>query len=91
MTCRRCAECEGLDHHWLPFADEATGRKIGPPMPDYTCKHCPAVADECPMCDGDGVDVELYDPGSEEDLDDCPWCEGSGIIERKPGRKGMAS
>lgn len=37
-TCRRCSECRGQEHHFLPLEeqDEETGDFY------YPCKHCDA-------------------------------------------------
>ena len=36
-ACRRCSECEGADHHWIPEVDDETGEPV------MACKHCPAT------------------------------------------------
>ena len=47
MVCRRCSECVGCEHHWIPD-----------PCPDhdYVCKHCDAKGDMCLNCTGDGCE-----------------------------------
>lgn len=63
--CRRCGECVGSDHHWIESCDPDIAHW-------YECKHCDAVADECPQCGDDGQPI---DGGS------CDCCYGSGIIK----------
>ncbi|WP_293380018.1 hypothetical protein [Phenylobacterium sp. SCN 70-31] len=36
--CRRCVQCEGMDHHWMYVGDEdADGEPV------MSCKHCDAA------------------------------------------------
>jgi hypothetical protein len=49
VTCRRCSECEGEEHHWLTSMPELP--VDGEPY--IPCKHClarAAVCDECLEC-----------------------------------------
>ena len=84
MSCRRCSDCIGHDHHWLPNDDfgnddpDESWEMEGPADVMYTCKHCPALGDECETCDGSG---EVTNDGCI--YVDCPKCDGVGIIERK--------
>lgn len=54
MECRRCDECRGMSHHWMPdphpvsYDDERVW--------DYVCKHCDVVGEECEACWGDGCE-----------------------------------
>ena len=45
--CRRCAECVGQDHHWLPVPEEDSDWF-------FPCKHCDARAPVCEDC-GDEI------------------------------------
>lgn len=38
-ACRRCVDCEGMDHHWMPDCDEEGGNSV------MVCKHCDATRD----------------------------------------------
>jgi hypothetical protein len=82
MTCRRCSECEGQDHHWLDNQDFGNDpdEAEDPTGNQYVCKHCEAVGNECNECEGEG---EIMDDeachGSE-----CPVCDGRGIVRSKP-------
>lgn len=72
-TCRRCSECEGMSHHWLPNPDYCNDE--APEELQYAgwiCKHCNAVGDDCGSCYGIGIT---------EDEEDCHDCEGEGVIE----------
>lgn len=74
-TCRRCNECDGYSHHWLPntsFGDDSEREENN--SAEYECKHCDALGMECPECDGDGRD----NPLSEDAM--CPECDGEGVI-----------
>jgi hypothetical protein len=84
MTCRRCSECPGADHHWIEsvYGDEP----INESSPSHICKHCDATGDECDACDGEGgevVDIGERDNGG---VALCPPCKGHGVVERAPGR-----
>lgn len=66
MECRRCAECETSDHHWIE------GGYSGPvdnPWPYYACKHCNTVGQDCPRCHSNEGTIEA-----------CLECEGDGIV-----------
>ena len=79
MPCRRCSECEGMTHHWLPDCDDAV-----PPTYTAVCKHCEAVGDECPVCADNEDDLEEDDlEEDEEELEAaelCRCCHGAGIV-----------
>jgi hypothetical protein len=72
VKCRRCSECAGMSHHWLPNPDfgndepSAISRDC-----EYVCKHCPALGNACLACVGewDGDDSE------------CPFCNGEEVVE----------
>jgi len=70
-SCRRCAECEYSDHHWI---DNATGN---PDDPEWTCKHCDAVGSTCAACDGEGGFVG-------PPVRPCLECDGEGVIIQNP-------
>jgi hypothetical protein len=60
--CRRCTDCEGLDHHWMADCDEETG------LPVMVCKHCEATRE---MTDADFDEPDDDDDDlDDEDLDD---------------------
>jgi hypothetical protein len=46
VTCRRCTECLGEDHHWLPWLPDFD--ESGDPF--VPCKHCDARANLCEDC-----------------------------------------
>ena len=46
--CRRCSDCEGMEHHWMPDCDD-TGEPV------MVCKHCPATRE---ITDADMEDME---------------------------------
>lgn len=46
MTCRRCTECEGQEHHWLTSMPECP--EGGEPF--ISCKHCDERAALCEEC-----------------------------------------
>jgi hypothetical protein len=46
VSCRRCSECVGQEHHWIDASDVE-----GPDDPDLDCKHCDAKAFTCEECD----------------------------------------
>jgi hypothetical protein len=59
--CRRCSECDGYSHHWLPngsFGDEREENNEAA----FECKHCNALGDECPDCLGDGCVASATKP-----------------------------
>jgi len=62
-TCRRCTDCEGQDHHWMPDCDEETG------LPVMVCKHCEATR-EITDADFDDPDDDDEDDLDDDDLDD---------------------
>lgn len=65
MTCKRCSECVGCDHHWLDSVDfEDDGE------PEYVCKHCPAVGMECRYCEEGLSNGKM-----------CGICKGEGILQ----------
>ena len=52
--------------------------------PEFVCKHCDAVGEECPACEGLGTTPDFDDPAGLDGLsleDECPTCEGWGVIE----------
>jgi hypothetical protein len=82
MPCRRCAECEGQEHHWL--MPECTNEDGTPCEPFVPCKHCDARAGLCGRC-CDGVifpvaeDRTLCDACLQEDAPHvCPGCHAVG-------------
>ena len=46
--CKKCGECDGMSHHWLPDLVEDVNAG------DYACKHCTVRGSQCPDCDGGG-------------------------------------
>jgi hypothetical protein len=73
--CRRCVDCEGAEHHWIPDCDDDTG------LPLMVCKHCPARREYFDDDDGDACEHDvpfvlycakcsLPDDPSDEDRDD---------------------
>ena len=36
-ACRRCSDCEGSEHHWMPDVDDETDEPV------MVCKHCEAT------------------------------------------------
>ena len=81
----RCELCgtghENQIHCWhLDFYDEddaPSDEMIGEPYGG--CRHCPATAECCPDCDGDGV-VNYSDPDDNDVEADCEICLGWGFI-----------
>lgn len=72
--CRRCTECEGYSHHWIPnmaFGDDGEENN----QAAYECKHCNALGDECRECYGDGCNQWDDDHDSV-----CGGCDGEGVI-----------
>lgn len=78
--CRRCSECKGMDHHWLPnpnFALDETSQFYEPGEPTectHICKHCDAQGEYCEACDGLGT------PSGEAAGLICGACNGEGVI-----------
>lgn len=72
MTCRRCSDCPDADHHWIDNSE-----CYGPEDPQFCCKHCDALGDECETCDGEGG---RYVETAERTVL-CPPCKGYGVIE----------
>ena len=71
--CRRCGDCEGYSHHWMH-----NGEIEDENDPEFVCKHCDAVGDECSACFGDGCD-------SSADMELCDVCQGEGVIYIRGG------
>ena len=74
QQCRRCSDCVGMEHHWLPnpeFGDCDAPEE----MQDvgYVCKHCPALGIECATCYGSGWIV------ADGWREDCDACNGEGV------------
>lgn len=74
--CRRCSECEHYSHHWM-WSPQGSEDDM---MPDYCCKHCNAIGDECGECHGDGCDPNPKPSERSGDPDPCPECGGEGVI-----------
>jgi hypothetical protein len=75
VSCRRCTECEGADHHWLQGEvdfDETTGAPLFDA--EYGCKHCEAVGAPCEAC---GADPEFDEAPPDPD---CAECNATGIV-----------
>lgn len=70
-SCRRCNECRGQSHHWIP--NSRVG--ITDNEPQWICKHCPAKGEDCPTCSGFGCSGAPPDGG-----DTCLVCRGEGVI-----------
>ena len=79
MTCRRCAECANSEHHWMDNGDFGNDPDDSeyPTGNEYICKHCDAVGDECPECDGTGEGEDAVSPM-------CPKCNGEGVVATMP-------
>lgn len=60
--CRRCSDCEGASHHWLPNGNFGNDPSNPHDEEDYNvqathlCKHCPVFGMECEACQGEGCD-----------------------------------
>jgi hypothetical protein len=66
--CERCADHPaGHPHCWMLVIREGTHEPL------MACRHCPATADVCPGCDGEGIAVDAHGKAV-----DCPLCEGWG-------------
>lgn len=63
--CRRCGECRESEHHWID---------ANSPLFDYRCKHCDAVASDCPDCCGSGQE-DMHADGTP-----CETCGGPGMF-----------
>ena len=50
--CRRCGECIGMSHHWMPDPMNPDDDEWRPG--DYACKHCDQRGNCCPDCDEEG-------------------------------------
>lgn len=87
MTCRRCSECPGAEHHWMDNYDAREETD-----PQFACKHCDVVGDECEACEGEGGDAVAVDvtEGTATQVALCPPCKGHGVITRPTGSPGCA-
>lgn len=77
--CRRCSECQGCSHHWLPnsdFCNADAPEELS--QYEYVCKHCDAVGDACGCCGGSG---EEYFNDDDTDII-CGACDGEGVIQK---------
>lgn len=82
MTCRRCSQCKGYSHHWLPngrFGDDETVHSASLVQASHICKHCPQLGSQCSLCDGFGLISEDEVQGFCEL--ECPDCDGEGVVE----------
>ena len=75
-----------MSHHWIDNPDFGADPDDaeGPTDVTHLCKHCDAVGDHCPTCEGLG-DHDC-DPDPEDgsiDWEFCPTCHGEGVIARK--------
>jgi hypothetical protein len=75
-VCLRCEDCVSSGHHWVIDHGQQTSA-----MPyTYSCKHCPARAVTCPVCQGEYEDMSPQE--------ECAVCDGLGLIpvthERRP-------
>jgi len=59
VTCRRCTECIGEEHHYM---DDCVNDAGEPVDPFFRCKHCPytCAAVDCEAC-GDLVPIDIVD------------------------------
>lgn len=82
MECRRCSECQGMTHHWMPNDDFGNDpdEAEDPTGNEYACKHCDAVGDECSPCEGAG---EIVDEIAGICIE-CPSCVGEGVALALP-------
>ena len=69
--CRRCSECDGMSHHWIPDPQPLDDPEYMPG--DYACKHCDYRGDGCETCAGDG-----YLDGDESKP--CERCSQEGVV-----------
>lgn len=53
-TCRRCSECDGMSHHWIPDPMDPSDPDYLPG--DYACKHCEQRGDCCDECSEEGCE-----------------------------------
>lgn len=75
LSCRRCTECDGMEHHWLDNSAFGNGKVEGA-LKEFThvCKHCDAVGVVCGDCDGSGrCPVDPVSGGC------CTTCSGEGV------------
>lgn len=77
-TCRRCSNCEGVDHHWHPnlwlgHAEADSGLRPDAP---FICAHCGVYGDDCDYCGGSG-EIETDNNGP---IGACPICKGSRAV-----------
>lgn len=69
--CRKCHECSGNSHHWIP--NSRVG--ITENEPSWVCKHCQVKGEDCPTCSGFGCSGAPPDGG-----DTCLVCRGEGVL-----------
>lgn len=73
--CRRCSECDGMSHHWIPnsdFGNDDEPEEIS--EAEYVCKHCDVLGEDCLHCFGDGDE-----PGLDRQ-EPCCVCDGEGVV-----------
>lgn len=74
--CRRCSECQGEEHHFLPDAAEFENDEGNECEPFIPCKHCDARAAICDECMGPVFPAgpELCEDCRAEEPYVCPGC-----------------
>lgn len=85
--CRRCVDCADSSHHWMEnddwdeFEDREPTDEEMENHPSFACKHCDAVGEYCPRCDGSG-EAQWIEGGFHSILRvaECPDCRGEGVI-----------
>lgn len=80
--CRRCAECEHSNHHWIECCETIDeGLETGMLIFDRVCKHCELLGTACDECDGTGGYVPAaVVAGEVVGPDACANCNGEGIV-----------
>src|SRR5574338_1654408 len=78
-NCRRCTECVGMTHHWMPDMRDPEGDDFEPG--DYGWKYCGVRGVECPDCGGEGViDTGGSLPWGEWVGVGCEVCKAEGVV-----------
>lgn len=70
-ACRRCTECEGETHHWMPSVRHEADHDEA----DWSCKHCPHRCQSvtCEACDEE-IPIDIASVDAEERVHLCPDC-----------------
>lgn len=80
--CRRCTECEGRTHHWIPDLHDSEDLDDEDRLLQgaYGCKHCDQRGEECPVCGGEGGEYLDPDEAPNSWFELCGCCKGEGVI-----------